>query len=355
MRKYTKELLIGFKKLCDKPGARIAKGRKALGIAIIYEVKIGTVNPRTTTSGPWISEVGTAFDEMIDKGWIKQTPAPEDSSDYSEFQKPISEFYGSYISGSYTTPNQTLTGRCPLGDHWFRLTPRGEEEANRLLDRGLKLKAFLSYFTPDKELAGQIKDALEGYGIEAFLAHQDIEPSAEWVKTIETELKACNFFLPILTDNFHQSLWTDQETGIAFARDKTIIPLKVTEDPYGFISKFQALPINTTTIKPSCHKLVKIIVSNPRLGDLLIDALIARFGRSSSWRNAAENTELLVLYQDYTLAQVVDIIKYTIANPQINQSFDAREKLSKFIHESKYRDDVDPALLQEFNEKLQPQ
>jgi len=354
MRKYTKELLIGFKKLCDKPEARIAKAQKALGIAIIYETGIGIVNPRKTKSGPWMSEVEASFNEMIDEGWIKQTPAPEDSSDYLEFQNPISKFYGNYITGSYITPNQTLTGRYPFGDHWFRFTPTGEEKANALLVEGVKLKAFLSYFTLDKKLAGQIKDALEEYGIDVFLAHEDIEPSVEWIETIKDELKACNVFLPILTDNFHQSLWTDQETGIAFTRDKLIIPLKVTKDPYGFISKIQALPVNTTTIKPSCHKLVKTVLSKPEVGDLLIDDLITRFEKSQSFDSAAKNTELLISYENYTLSQVIDIIKYTIANSQINQSCDVQKKLKEFIHKSKYRGDIDPALLQEFDEKLQP-
>lgn len=351
MRKYTKELLIGFKKLCDKPEARTAKARKALGIAIIYEAKIDTVNLRETIGSPWMSEVEASFNEMIDERWIERIDAPEDSGDYSEFADAISKFYGHYT----TEPRRILKRRYPFGDHWFRLTSTGEKQASALSEKGPKLKAFLSYSHLDKGLVGDIKHALEEYGIEAFLAHEDIEPSAEWVETIKDELKACNVFLPILTDNFHKSPWTDQETGIAFTRDKLIIPLKVTKDPYGFISKTQALPVNTTAIKPSCRKLVKTILSKPGVGDLLIDDLITRFGKSGSWSVAAENTELLVSYQDYTLPQIVGIMEYTIANSQINQSFDRREKLREFIHESKYRDDIDPHLLQQFNEKLQPQ
>jgi len=349
MRKYTKELLIGFKKLCDKPEARIVKARKALGIAIIYEAKIDTVNLRQTKSGPWMNEVEASFDEMLDEGWVEQIEAPEDSSSYLGFENPIRKFYG-----SYTTPKETLTETYPFGDHWFRLTSTGEKEVSILSEKGLKLKAFLSYSTPDKELAGQIKHVLEEYGIEAFLAHEDIEPSAEWIETIKAELKACHIFLPILTDNFHKSYWVDQETGIAFTRDKLIIPLKVTKDPYGFISKIQALKIDTATIELSCRKLMKLILSKPRVSDLLIDGLITRFGGSFSFRNAAENTELITSYQNYTLSQLVDIIKYTIANSQINQSCGPQKKLKEFIHKSKYRGDIDLALLQKFDEKLQP-
>ncbi len=353
MRNYTKELLIGFKKLYDKPEARIAKARKALGIAIIYEAQIGIVNPRKTTRGPWMGEVEASFDEMQNLDWVEPIPAPKDSWDYSEFENAILKFYGECT----TEPREILKGRYPFGNHWFRLTSTGEEEADALLDKKSKLKAFLSYSNLDKELAGQIKQALEDYGIEVFLAHEDIEPSDEWVETIKVELRACNIFLPILTDNFHKSNWTAQETGIAFTHNKLIIPLKVTKDPYGFISKFQALPIDTTTIKPSCHKLVKTFVSKLEVGDLIIDALIRRFGGSGSFRNAAQNTELLTPYENYALSQVIDIIRYTIANSQINQSSGARKNLSKFIykHINKYRNDIDSALLQEFDEKLQHQ
>jgi len=350
MREYTKELLIGFKKLCDKPQARTAKARKALGIAIICEAQIGIVNPRNTTRGPWMSEVEASFSEMIDEGWIKQIPVPEDSWDYSEFENPIKKFYG-----GYTTPKETLTGAYPFGDHWFRLTSIGEKEASALVEKGPKLKAFLSYSHLDKGLASVIKHALEEYGIEAFLAHEDIEPSAEWVETIKDELEACNVFLPILTDNFHKSAWTDQETGIALTHNKLIIPLKVTKDPYGFTSKIQALKIDTTAIELSCRKLMKLILSKPGVGDLVIDDLIRRFEKSHSFDSAAKNTELLISYQNHSLSQVVDIIKYTIANSQINQSWDARKKISEFIHTSKYINDIDPALLQEFDKKLQPQ
>jgi len=346
MRKYTKELLIGFKKLRDKPEARIAKARKAPGVAIIYEAEIGIENLRKTTNSPWMGEVAAAFDEMIDEGWIERIPAPEDSWDYSEFANAISRFYGEYT----THPKDILKGRYPFGDHWFRLTSEGEQEANTLVDKGSKLKAFLSYSTSDKELAGQIKQALEDYGIEAFLAHEDIEPSAEWVETIKAELKACHVFLPILTDNFHKSDWTDQETGIAFIQDKLIIPLKITTNPYGFISKFQALKIDTNAIKSSCYKLAKIIASNPKVGDLLRDALITKFGDSYSFDNAAHNTELLLSFKNYTLPQITAIVKHTILNDQINHSFRARRKLQDFIY--KYRNDIDPTLLQEFEKAI---
>jgi hypothetical protein len=213
------------------------------------------------------------------------------------------------------------------------------------------MKVFLSYSSLDKELAGQIKHELENYGLSVFLAHEDIEPLAEWVDTIHAELKASDIFIPILTESFSESDWTDQETGIAFALNKLIISLKITEDPHGFIARFQALKMDMKEIKPLCYKLTEVIANKPVLGDLFRDTLIKNFGESWSFDNASRNTEILVSFEGYNLRQVTDIIRYTIANNQINKSFKAQGKLNNLIH--KYKDSIDPELLQAFYKAIE--
>src|SRR5574341_621347 len=193
------------------------------------------------------------------------------------------------------------------------------------------MKVFLSYSSLDRKLAGKIKHELEDYGLEVFVAHEDIEPLAVWVDTIRAELEACNVFIPILTENFDESDWTDQETGIAVASDKLIIPLKVTIDPHGFISRYQALKIDIKEIASSCRKIAKLIALKPVLGDLFRDSLIKKFGESWSFDNASHNTKLLVSIGGYNSRQVITIIRYIIENNQINQSFKARRKLRNFI------------------------
>lgn len=262
MRKYTKKLLIGFKRLSEKPEARMkARAREALGIAIISEAGIEKEDLRTTGRSGWMGEMKASFNEMIDERWIEQIPPTEDSSDYLEFENAIGEFYHESTTDLSYLREKILKKEYPFGDHWFRLTSLGEKRASVLVNKGSKLKAFLSYSRLDKKLAGHIKHALKECGIEAFLAHEDVEPSVEWVEEIKTELETCNIFLPILTNNFHNSDWTDQETGIAFTRDKLIIPLKVKKDPYGFISKIQAFSLDPNAIVSSCHELVEIINS----------------------------------------------------------------------------------------------
>jgi len=201
-------------------------------------------------------------------------------------------------------------------------------------------------------LAGKVKFSLEDYGLEAFLAHEDIEPSAEWVDTILAELESCNIFIAIITENFYESDWTDQEIGIAFAYNKKIMPIKLSVDPKGFISRYQALRMDINNIKASCYELVKVIASDAEFANIFRDALIKKFGDSNSYANSAHNTELLLSIEGFNIDQVTDIIKHTINNIQINDCFKARNKLRNFVHD--YKDQIGPELLEAFDEAIKP-
>lgn len=212
------------------------------------------------------------------------------------------------------------------------------------------MKVFLSYSALDNKLAGRVKRGLEEYGLDVFLAHEDIQPSAEWVKRILAELETCHAFLPILTEDFYKSKWTDQETGIAFAKKRVIIPLKTKFNPYGFISQFQALKIKKKNIKHTCLEIVKAIALRPKVGILMKNAIIKKFGESDSYEEAAENTELLISFKRYTKVQVTKIVKYAIANNQIYCSYKVKGRLKNFIRQNK--NDLDPELLKTFYEVI---
>ena len=114
-------------------------------------------------------------------------------------------------------------------------------------DLECNLKVFISYSSKDKHIAAIIKEGLSNLGQSSFLAHEDIAPSKEWQNEIINELKTCNVFVPLITENFKESDWTSQEIGAAFINDMEIIPISVDLPnqssilPYGFISKYQAL------------------------------------------------------------------------------------------------------------------
>lgn len=104
---------------------------------------------------------------------------------------------------------------------------------------------FFSYSTLDKKIVGPIARALEDKGFDVFLAHEDIEISEDWRKTILLHLRNASILIALLTSNYEKSVWTNQEAGYFIAKGK-IIPLIVGDTDirkFGFIESFQGISI----------------------------------------------------------------------------------------------------------------
>ncbi len=106
-----------------------------------------------------------------------------------------------------------------------------------------RIRAFISYSSEEKHIGGRLKRHLISFcGYDAFIAHDDILGSQEWEKEILQAIKNTDFFIPLISQQFKTSVYTDQETGCAVSLHKKIIPIKLgTTNPYGFINKYQAL------------------------------------------------------------------------------------------------------------------
>ncbi len=204
-------------------------------------------------------------------------------------------------------------------------------------------KIFLSHSHHDKELAGTLKDELEGLGCEVFVAHEDINPSQDWQEAILKSLRECDAFIPLLTESFAASDWTDQETGIAIALRKVIVPIKIQDDPYGFIGKIQALKWDIDDEELSFKKLVKVLLDKALL---TVEDLILRFSNSHSYADATLNSELLESDIDFTKDQINSIVRYATGNGQIAGSYGAVPILNRLF--SAYSNVIDPKLMLEW-------
>lgn len=107
-------------------------------------------------------------------------------------------------------------------------------------------RIFISHLTENKESATYLKNYLAKYGIDCFVAHEDIEPSKLWLIEIEKALASMDLLCAILTPNFYQSKWCDQEVGIALGRAIPTLSIKKGADPHGFIGKYQAIKAKKT-------------------------------------------------------------------------------------------------------------
>lgn len=132
-----------------------------------------------------------------------------------------------------------------------------------------RFRLFISHIAIHKENAKRLKNCLDRYGIDAFVAHEDIEPTLEWQSEVEKALRTMDAFLAIHTVGFSKSIWAQQEVGYAVARGVKIISLQMGEDPTGFISKNQALPRRSRKAEAIAAEIDKILAKDPRTKDRL--------------------------------------------------------------------------------------
>lgn len=200
----------------------------------------------------------------------------------SGVSKSVEDWVDSLVEAEYLLRHHAkeveIDGKSVLLMDVYRINPttfpqiKRELEDSDYLASGDTLRAFISYSTKDKVLAGKIKTCLENSGLSVFLAHEDLDISDEWMEKIVEELKSCHVFIPLLTDNYKGSDWTDQEAGYALAFDKKVCPLKVPHNPHGFIRRKQGEPVADSNVEPACEKIVGVIRKDEKLGPLLAKA-----------------------------------------------------------------------------------
>lgn len=139
------------------------------------------------------------------------------------------------------------------------------------------IKAFLSYSSKNKKLAGKIQKEFKKIGINVFVAHQSIRPSKEWKAEIKKEINEATWCLPLITGAFRKSHWTDQEVGMCIALSKEIFPLCLCNAKiHGFISDYQAIRFKSNDIEGLCKSFIAAMSENDsgiRYKSLLIDSL----------------------------------------------------------------------------------
>ncbi len=145
------------------------------------------------------------------------------------------------------------------------------------------LRLFISHLATYKVFASELQAELLQYGISAFVAHSDIEPTLEWQTQIETALATCEALVAVLHDKFHESKWTDQEIGFAMGRGVPAFAIRLGETPYGFIGRFQAFNGNGKSAKDLAHELFDSYRKNKATQRRMGEVIVALFEQSVSF------------------------------------------------------------------------
>lgn len=146
------------------------------------------------------------------------------------------------------------------------------------------IKAFISYSHEDRKYGAKAKAVFAEFGIEAFLAHEDLEVSDEWRACIIKELQSCGIFVPLLSANFLASKWAPQEVGFIISRPEVAIaPISLDgTTPFGFISHVQGRRVS----KEGITRELLIEPLAKRMPRQILPGLIKLASKAGSFRSA---------------------------------------------------------------------
>lgn len=197
------------------------------------------------------------------------------------------------------------------------------------------MRAFISYSHSDRSYGAQAKAVLAGAGIDAFLAHDDLEVAEEWRARIIDELRSCDFFVPLLSANFLASKWAPQEAGFIVSRPEVVIaPLSIDGTvPFGFIGHVQSSPIPSSGIS---HELLVVPLARRKPRQIL-PCLIQVALDARSWRSAeAKMRPLVPFFDELAPVEAQSLAEGSVENDQIWDASLCRTKyLPEFIRAQK--------------------
>lgn len=161
-----------------------------------------------------------------------------------------------------------------------------------------------------------MKAVLADFGVDAFLAHDDLAVSEEWRARILDELRTCDLFVPLLSADFVASKWASQEVGFIVSRPEVLIaPVSIDGTvPFGFIGHVQASRIPEAGITrellvvPLARRQPREIL--PRLIRVAVDAC--------SFRDAeAKMRPLVPFFGELSPAEAQALAEGSVENGQI--------------------------------------
>lgn len=207
-----------------------------------------------------------------------------------------------------------------------------------------RINAFIGHSARQKVLAGRFKVCLVNYcGYDSFLAHEDIPGSALWEEEIIKGIENADFFIPLLSEEFKSSNFTDQEIGIAVALKKKIIPIMLDDiNPYGFINKYQGLqykppsPYRAENLKELALTISQIGLHYDKdsiYHQKAVNSTLHAFCTSHSFITTNTAIETIITYNDFSLDHLKQIESAVKTNSQIRDAY-GLSKLKKFLLEA---------------------
>ena len=212
------------------------------------------------------------------------------------------------------------------------LSTRPDRDADTLSiwKRGL-VRLFVSHRDEHKAMANKLANALEPYGVSSFVAHDSIQPMTIWQSEILKGLESMEIMLAFVTDDFHDSVWTNQEIGFALGRNIPIVSLKLQgQDPNGFIGKQQALKWSYDSVAEAAPNIYEILADKLGNRERLQTSLVRAFVNSPDYNEAKRRFDRMRnVVSNLSDAELKDIIVGYRENDQLHNAIYLNNKYNR--------------------------
>jgi hypothetical protein len=236
--------------------------------------------------------------------------------------------YFSRLDSSHFLKEATISpitpGAAVVGQ---RIAPADTEVRRLWPDKRFRL--FLSHVSKHKLAVSKLKDELELFGISAFVAHEAIKPSLEWLKEIELALRSMHALLALVTPDYHASVWTDQETGWAFGRGVLVVPVRLGVDPYGFAGKVQGITGDLEHSKTLAKSVFETLLANPQTHGEVRRSFVTALCGSGSFNQSIMLRDYIPEIADFTDEEKAAMREACEKNTQVEQAWKVPETIYK--------------------------
>lgn len=195
------------------------------------------------------------------------------------------------------------------------------------------LKLFVSHLAAHRVEAAAIQSAFLRYGVSCFVAHNDIEPTAEWLAQIETALSTCDSLLAMFHPKFHESQWTDQEVGFAMGRGVPIFAIHYGQAPYGFAGRFQAFVGSGKTPETLAEEVFRTLIKHKQTQRRMAEVAISMFEQSNSFAQAKSRMTYVESLVSWEPSFSTRILQASKSNGQIHSAHGVPERVDALVRQ----------------------
>ena len=168
-------------------------------------------------------------------------------------------------------------------------------------------------------------------GIDVFLAHDDIEPGENWSTVLKDELKSRTIFLALITKNYHDADYTDQEFGMALAYGKSILPILISGKPRGFVNEIQHIKF-TPSIMARASLSLKVFRRHTKDEAKLLELMLVALSASEYAAEAGFWIENILPYKGKLSASDKDFLRTVLEkNRHVAESDSANGALESLL------------------------